>query len=565
MIKSNEFLLQAKAFKNLPFKKIIELIEDFPEDQEDILRTKSYYDLKFFAEYFFTNSDFGPILGHTKDPFNRMHLDFFKRFKPVEKDLRVVIRAARGSAKTTLIALIYVLHKVCFGNEKFILLLSSTTPLARRKAQDIHREISFNEKLRDVFHLRFGDKRASKESFVVKSMYGEALIHSQSFNSQIRGIKFQESRLTLVVGDDVVHGEEVFSEQQRMKAKRQFNTDIRQASQPGTNFLMIGTTIHNDDLVTELSRDPTWESYKYPAFIKWPKNLDLWEKWEDIIKDPSKKKEQKDQIAHDFYTKNKEKMEEGAKVLWPQREPTLALMKERLSIGRREFGAEKQMIPYLTGESLFNNITFFYPEYRLGIYGFYIPKYDKFIECHPERFRKFYALDPATGERKKVTQKKTLSKSARLMASRDSETGVLYVTDALMDRKSPSQIIYEMFDLHQIHDFARMGFEKNLFQELFGEYIKLAKKDWEEKHHVQLKLPVYSIWNDLKKEQRIYSVEPLVSSAKILINKHINPDFLAQLQTYPNTDHNDGLDALEILSKISSTKTGFQYHSLEEG
>ena len=148
----------------------------------------------------------------------------------------------------------------------------------------------------------------------------------------------------------------------------------------------------------------------------------------------------------------------------------------------------------------------------------------------------FYALDPATGERKKRTQKKQLSKSARLVAARDNHTGTLYVIQAIMDRRSPSKIIWEMYDLHDQHNFLRMGYEKNLFRELFEEHISAIKKSWEDKNRVELRLPHYGIWNRLKKEQRIYSVEPFVSSGQVLINEHINPEFLAQLKSYPNTD-----------------------------
>ena len=550
-----------KSISLVEFEKYILHIK--PENIKKMVRAKAYYDMEFFAKFFFSKIENGELTGHTKDPFNKMHLDFFKDYHPDEKDIQKVILAARGSAKTTLICLIYVLHKVCYGKEKNILILSSTAPLARGKSSDIHSEVVNNEKLKSFYHLNFvGNRQASKESFALESMFGECYIHSQSFFSQIRGTKYKDSRLTLVILDDVVHGEEVFSEEQRIKADRQFKTDIKLASQPGTNFIYIGTRIHDDDLGSNLSRDPTWIAKEYPAFIKWPEKMSLWEEWEEIIRDPTQTSEVKMKLADKFYKKRKKEMNKGSEVLWPEREDTHFLMKERLSIGHKAFNAEKQMVAFLTGDNVFENITYFYPTEQNGLHGYYLPKQDKFIEYDEARFVKYYALDPATGERKKQTQKKQLSKSARVIASKDMDTGNLYIIDCYMDRKPPSKIIYEMYDLHHHHNFHKMGFEENLFRDLYKDHLIKVGEDWNNEHGTNISLPAVSIYNRVDKEQRIYSLEPHVSMAKIIINKHINPDFMAQLSTYPNSDHNDGLDAVEILWQIACKRIGFRNEQL---
>lgn len=561
---TKKFKVLAEKLKSYSHKEVIELIKSLPKSKgNDILRAKAFYDLKFFARYFFCETIDGKVTGHTKDPFNRMHLDFFKKYHPEEESIQKVILASRGSAKTTLICVIYVLHKVCYSTEKNICILSSTQELSRGKSEDIHNEVTNNEKLKEVYGLKFaGSKKASKTTFVVESMYGDCRVHSQSFYSQIRGTKHRHHRLTLIILDDIVHGEEVFSEEQRIKTERQFNTDIWHAKQPYTNIIYIGTRIHSEDLGSKLVKHPTWDDSEYPSFEKWPTNMDMWAQWEDIRKNPTRSKEENARIADKFYEDNKEKMTEGAKVLWPEREDTHYLMKERFTIGEKEFGAEKQMIAFLTGDCVFNKFVWFYPTERHGVNGYYFPDYDKFIQYDEARFVKYYALDPATGERKKQTQKKTLSQSARIIASKDTETGNLYIIDAFMDRKPPSKIIYEMYDLHHHHNFYRMGFEENLFRDMYQEHIIKVGKDWENEHYTHLTLPTVSIWNDIDKDQRIYGLEPYVSMGKIIINKHMNPEFLAQLQSYPNCDHNDGLDALQILWQIACKKQGFQSVSM---
>ena len=565
---NKSFLSYSEDVKKLSLKKFNEYAYSITKNKKAykrLIEARAYHDLEFFANYFFKKKEEdNTMTGHAKDPFNKMHKDFFKEFKPVEKGLQRVTLASRGSAKTTLVCLIYVLHKICFSTEKYILILSSTSPLTQAKANAIHSEVLGNEKLKEFFGLKFeGGKKAGKVAFTVCSKYGECYISAQSFFAQIRGTKYKDTRPTLIILDDVVHGEEVFSEEQRIKAERQFQTDIKQARQPGTNFIFIGTRIHDQDLGSTLSRDPTWESKVYPSFEKWPDRMDLWEQWEDIMRDPTLSSTEKRKNADNFFKKNKKEMIKGAKVLWPEREDVYFLMNERLSIGHKAFGAEKQMIAFLTGDNVFDKITWFYPQERDGLPGFYIEKYDKWLEVDESRFVKYYAIDTATGERKKQTQKKTLSQSARLVAAKDTYTGYIYVLEAFMDRKSPSKIIYEMYDLHHHHNFHIMGFEENQFQDLYNEHISLMREKWKKDHNTDLSLPTTGIYNSVDKEQRIYALEPHVTMGKILLNKHINPDFTAQIQTYPNSDHNDGLDALEILWQISQNKSGFHVTEVE--
>ena len=432
------------------------------EHRKSLIVAYSWFSLGFFSRFFFSDIEEQPDgtlkrVGHTKDPPNSMHNDYFQQFNPDEQAVQKVILASRGSSKTTLIALIDSLHRVCFSTEKYILLLSSTSPLGRAKAKDIHSEIELNRKLKYFFELDFTGKRQSKESFEVSSSFGKCFIHAQGYFSQVRGLKHGAERPTRIIYDDVTHGERVFSETQRQKAERQFFTDIKNAAQPKTSHVFIGTTIHADDLVTKLSKNPLWRSSTYKAIKKWPKNMDLWDQWEQLWTDNSIKPRDKESVCHDFYINNKEKMDEGAEVLWPEREPLYLLMKERMTIGRRAFGAEKQMEPFLSGESLFKKIYWFKPIASEKGYGFEIEHSKKFVRTTTDRFQYYYSLDPATGERKKQTQKKVLSQSARLIVARDYDTGRLYVIRAIMDRSPPSEVIREMFDLHEQYDFVRMG------------------------------------------------------------------------------------------------------------
>ena len=112
--------------------------------------SKSFKDLEFFIKVFLTSHITNKTTGKIT-PFNQMAKDYFKEFKPLEKRVRKVIRASRGAAKTTLIALADTLHRICFSTEKFIVIFSSTAPLSIDKIKDIRSELMNNTFLSEFF------------------------------------------------------------------------------------------------------------------------------------------------------------------------------------------------------------------------------------------------------------------------------------------------------------------------------------------------------------------------------------------------------------------------------
>ena len=351
------------------------------------------------------------------------------------------------------------------------------------------------------------------------------------------------------------------------KMERQLKTDIQNTIQPTTNQIVIGTIIHSQDPIVKLMENPVWVGKKYPAIEKWPERTDLWNKWEQIWTDPTIQKDEKKKNADEFYKKNKKEMNKGAKVLWPEREPLQWLMKHRIDIGKRAFDAEKLMKAYLTGTSLFTNIFWFTPETVNGRYGFRIHTNKKFIPVDSTRFHSYYSCDPATSDKKlrqSHTTKKKLSDSARIIALRDMHTGCVYIHHAKMDRPPPTELIYEMYDLHAQHQFVRMGFEENLFREAFRDCMKLIKREIKSKTGEDLHLPIYSIWAETKKDLRIYACEPDIVFGKILFSTHIPQNCKDQLIDYPNVDHVDFLDAVEIMRQITNPRNRLKRMNWEE-
>ena len=503
-------------------------------------------DIRVFTDCFFRPR-------HVNNEYNKLHLDYFKSFYPHEHGRHLVIQAARGAAKTTLICLIDVLYRVCYGTDKYILILSSTKPLAVEKTTEIVNEINENDLLRAFYGIKLISKKNSKQNIEIQTMAGRCSVRSQGFQSQIRGTKYQGSRPSRIICDDIIHGTRVFSEVQREKEKRIFYTDVKMTSEPSTSIVVIGTPLHNEDVISTAFKDPTWESKKYPAIIHWPKNMELWGQWEKIFENPKIDKNDRLSEARKFYEANKKAMDEGAVVLWPDREDLYYLMVERYRIGRRAFNAEKQLQPFVEGESLFQKINFFEIDFN-------IPTRERFVvwengykmPYNQHEYQFYYALDPGTGEMKKINSSKPLSQSARVCGRLHVESGVMYIYKVIMDRNPQSKIIKEMVDLHVQYGFTKMAVEKNLYRDLYIPYMRELLDKYNKAHDLKIDLPITSVYAQEKKEQRIYSLEPAITTGKIMFDKYLAEDFITQLKDYPNCDRNDGLDALEILMKVSN-------------
>jgi len=457
------------------------------ELKPDLIITRAYTDLKFFAKIFLKH--------HISASFNQFHKDYFRAFNPIELDKKLNVLSPRASAKTTLLALIDVLHRICYSTEKFIVILSAVEVHAKNKLKDLRHEVVGNKFLHSYYGLAPIGRKILAEEIEVQSRFGETKVISQGFFSQIRGLKWREHRPTRFIYDDIAHGERVFSEEQRKKAQRHFDTDIHFAGTPQTNHINIATALHHEDISMQLQLNPAWKSWKYRSIITWPKNENLWKQWEKILSNMDNENREKESDM--FYVEHKKEMDEGAKVMWPDREPLLYLRKEIVRGGIRKFNAEKQMIPFLSGESLFKDITWFDEDkfnFKSGLYG------------------AFYSLDPATGEERRVASHKNLSDSARLIGYQNLRSGILYIVKDFVNRDSPVKIIEEMFTLNEEYNFMRMGVEENLWKGLYKHAIELVGKKFEKEGKNYKKPHLYQVYQPHKiKRKSVYILWSLKS------------------------------------------------------
>lgn len=469
----------------------------------------------------------------------------FEGFKWLERDIRRARAAPRGSAKSTLATLIKPIHDVCYGLEKFILIISSTTPLANKKLKDIRNEIQSNHLLHSAFRTRFPRKKVGESEFRVLSRFGKCYFVALGKGSEVRGIRINEARPTKIILDDVEYSDEVYNEAVRQKTENWYFEDVTKAGDSGTNIEFVGTILHKDALLPKLCQNPSYDSRIYKAVISWSEREDLWNKWREIYTDLNNPSRAADSDA--FYKSNEAEMLKGTQVLWPEKESYLDHMKDMVEIGRRAFMKEKQNEPMGSTEPVFERIHW-YDEVEEGLKlesGKVVPWSDLKHNC-------VSAIDPSTGAVK--AKKGSLGDFTVIGVGYKDPKGRLFVHHDFSKRVSPTKYIEEMFNLQTRFEFERMAVEINLYRNLLLPNILQEKKLREDREKRPIRIAFYEVEQTENKIERIYRLEPKVNHGWILFNRRLSQEFKNQLEDFPHASHDDAPDMVEMMWNLVNNR-----------
>lgn len=496
-------------------------------------------DLELFALHYFSH--------YCRHPFNEFHRDSFKEYVFGERKIRRARGAPRGYAKSTLEALIKPIHDLCYGLETFIVIFSNGETQALGKLRDIRNELLSNARLVNDYRISFKRKNVAEGSFEVFADQHSCKFEAYGSGSQVRGIRHGASRPSKIVLDDVEHSEEVENEAIRDKYFNWYQEDVVKIGDENTNIEFVGTVLHKKSLLKDLLDNPMYDSRLYKAVISWSERQDLWEQWRGILF--NLEIEQRDRLANAmaFYEQNKDEMLRGTKVLWPEKEPYVELMKELYEGGRRAFMKEKQNEPMGDEDKLFTIFHWYHETERLiegkMVKGMLIESSGVFVPMY--HCRSYGVLDPSTGQTKAKVGKK--GDFSSLVTGLTDPKGRLFVHRDWTKRAVPSAFIKAIFEHHDEHQYEKFGVETNLYRNLLMPNIVAAKKEIEAERKKLIKLPLYDIENIENKEKRIYTLEPKLTNGYILLNRALSQEFKNQLEDFPKADHDDCPDALEML------------------
>lgn len=216
------------------------------------------------------------------------------------KHPKVAIAAPRRHAKSTAITLAYVLACVLFRNRQYVLVLSDTITQATQFLGDVKKELADNDKLRNLFKISSFVKD-TEDDVIVETLDGHQFrISAKGSEQKMRGLKWNNKRPDLIVGDDLENDEIVLNKDRREKFKRWFYGALVPCLSSNGIIRIVGTILHEDSMLNNLmpsvwnkdtvvtplkifSRNPrtSWKSVKYRAHtddftqILWPQKYTI--------------------------------------------------------------------------------------------------------------------------------------------------------------------------------------------------------------------------------------------------------------------------------------------------
>lgn len=436
----------------------------------------------------------------------------------------IVRSAPRGHAKTTLWDFVFPTWAGVYRKKLYILIISDAYDQAQGFIANIKDELENNERILEDFGNLKG--KVWQEGSIICS--NGVKIEALGAGMKIRGRKNRARRPDLIILDDIENDENTATQEQRTKLKNWYTKAVRHAGAKYTDFVIIGTVIHEESLLAELLKTPGYNCRIYKAVIQFAENEELWAAWKDIFTDLNNERRTEDALA--FFEQNRDEMLKGAKILWENGNPKFPrgyydLMVLRVSDGEAAFASEMQNDPSSASDKFFR------------------PHKYKYSELPPlNQLDVVMAIDPSMGQSDKSDY------SAIIVLGTEKKTGQEYVLEADIKRRHPDVIITAMI-LHvenyqsQGVRIRTVGIEDVQFQAFFKSEAKRRAKER------GLHLNIQPIRNTISKDLRIESMEPSINNGYVKIHEN-HTLLLQQLENYPRAKK-DGPDALEMAIRIA--------------
>lgn len=525
-LRSKDFLAELAGFAAEQRQLIEAACSGFAPDPaaRDARRTRAQNDYRFFVQTYFPHY----IRNPAESLFHTWFFDNVPGLIDQPQGQLIDISAPRGEAKSTLGTQLLVLWCLLTGRKHFVPIVMDSFDQAAAMLESIKTELTDNPRLRMDFPTESGAGRVWNAGVILTA--NNAKVQAFGSGKKMRGLRHGPHRPDLVVLDDIENDENVRQLAQRKKLEDWVTKTVLNLGPPeGTmDVLYLNTILHYDSVANRFHRKPRWVRRKFKAIVRWPDRMDLWEEWERLFLAEASDEDGTEAPADigqadAFYKANQAEMDKGAVVSWPAVRPLLRLMQIRAE-DHRAFDCEYQNDPTNEDASWFTNLQYW---------------------VQPQREWVFYgAHDPSLGKNNKGNDP-----SACLVGGFDRKKGILDVVEARIARIKPEAQIRQIITFQREYGCLVWGFEAVQFQEFMrGQLVK-------ESAAAGVPVPAVPITPHNDKDLRIEGLSPHVNNG--LVRSHQRHTVLnTQLRHWPEADHDDGPDALQMLYMLCITRAG---------
>lgn len=490
------------------FSRWIELaVSEFPADPEARAErlariADSETGFKYFLETYLPH--------YVRGEHSLFHQHIFARVPEIlteSEGARDLFIAPRGSSKSTHLSLGFALYCVMLGHKQYILEVCDVYSQAALLIEAIKAELTSNPRLRFDFPEICGIGRVWREGEIVTR--NNIRIEGLGAGQKIRGRRHGPYRPDLMFFDDLENDEAVRSPDQRKKLENWVNRAALKVGPPdgSMDVLWVGTVLHYDAVIVRAAKSPVWRNVEFQAVVKWPDNMELWDRFEEVFQNDGEPE------ARKFYLANKAAMDAGAVVNWPSMQSLIFLMFERAA-SHDAFQTEYQNKPISEGNPFGKLVYFVVPVPNLLYFG---------------------AIDPSLGKHGKGRDP-----SAILVGGFDRMTGRMDLLEASIRKRLPDIIISDAIAMQKKYK-AHLWFVEAV---QFQEFLRTSLMAEAAKQGVAL--PAVPITPHSDKNLRIERLQPPVAAGLIRFNAN-HSTMIDQLQQWPDADHDDGPDCLDML------------------
>jgi len=247
------------------------------------------HDFGFFCRYF--------LREHFTRDFGNFHRKIQKDLQNLRPGRHALFLLPREHGKSTLFNFAYVLWNICYRRKRHIGIVSTTAPNAEKFLNKIRTELEHNHRIRACFGDLVGfDRINQKETWRTRYIKttNQVVVFTAGVGGSVRGTNeslpedlardfikrdrrgrvryrtLKSYRPDLLIFDDVIEDKDVKTQEVRDKLWNWFFSAAYNVPETGVgNIIIVGTTVHDDDLVMRLWKDTTrtalWMKVKMPA------------------------------------------------------------------------------------------------------------------------------------------------------------------------------------------------------------------------------------------------------------------------------------------------------------
>lgn len=489
------------------FARNIELnVKDFAADPaaraERLRRVEAPDGFQFFIETYLPH--------YVRGPASLFHQAIFARVPEIlssDRGVRDLFIAPRGSSKSTHLSLGLALYCIVLRKTRYCLEVCDVYAQAALLIEAIKAELTTNPRLQHDFPDACGQGRVWREGEIVTRQ--NIRVEGLGALQKLRGRRHGPYRPDLMFFDDIENDEAVRSPEQRQKLENWINRAALKVGPPdgSMHVIWVGTVLHFDAVLVRAAKKPMWRVTKFQAIMQWPDRMDLWDAFEEIYHNDG------EEAARAFYRDRRQEMDAGAVVNWPALQSLVWLMLERAG-SHDAFATEYQNQPISEGNP-FGKLTFWNVRVREWIH--------------------FGAIDPSLGKNGKGRDP-----SAILIGGWDRLSGKMDVVEASIRKRLPDIIISDTIALQREYRCLLWFVESVQFQE----FLRTTMMTEAAKQGVGISaVPIAPIAD---KNLRIERLQPPIAAGLIRFAP-TQTTLIDQLQQWPNADHDDGPDCLDML------------------